>query len=213
MKTILCYGDSLTWGYSAENLGRHAYEDRWPSVLQAELGSAARVIPEGLNGRTTAYDDHLADADRNGARTLPTILATHEPLDLVIIMLGTNDLKPFICGHAIGIKQGMARLVALVRNHVYSFGAAPAVLIVSPPAVSETDNADFIPMFAGGIAESKKLPAHYRQVADLYQCAFFDTATVAKTTPLDGIHLDAENTRAIGKALVPVVRKLLGLAV
>jgi len=82
MKTVLCYGDSLTWGYNAENLSRHALADRWPSVLQAALGSGVNVIAEGLNGRTTAFDDHLADADRNGARLLPTLLATHTPLDL-----------------------------------------------------------------------------------------------------------------------------------
>lgn len=212
MKTVLCYGDSLTWGYSAENLGRHAYDDRWPSVLQAQLGAAARVIPEGLNGRTTAYDDHLADADRNGARILPTMLATHEPLDLVIILLGTNDLKPFICGHAIGIKQGAERLVRLVQNHAYAFDAqAPAVLLASPPPVRETPDADFTAMFDGGIAESKKLAAYYSQVAELNRCHFFDAGTVAKTTPLDGIHLDAENTRAIGKALAPVVRGILSI--
>lgn len=214
MKTILCYGDSLTWGYSAEKLGRHDYEDRWPSVLQAELGSAVRVIPEGLNGRTTAYDDHLADADRNGARILPTVLATHDPLDLVIILLGTNDLKPFICGHAIGSKQGIERLVELTRNHAYFFDAPPpAVLLVSPPPLCETDNADFAEMFDGGIAESKKLAVHYSQVAELYKCGFFDAGTVARTTPVDGIHLDAENTRAIGRALALVARKMLGLTV
>ncbi|RWD43872.1 MAG: arylesterase, partial [Mesorhizobium sp.] len=76
MKTILCYGDSLTWGYDAAGLGRHALEDRWPSVLEAALGEGIEVIAEGLNGRTTAFDDYLAGADRNGARTLPTILTT-----------------------------------------------------------------------------------------------------------------------------------------
>ncbi len=91
-KTVLCYGDSLTWGYNAETIGRHAFEDRWPSVLQKALGDQARIIPEGLNGRTTAFDDYLADCDRNGAKVLPTILQTHAPLDLVIIMLGTNDM-------------------------------------------------------------------------------------------------------------------------
>ncbi|MDW6022854.1 SGNH/GDSL hydrolase family protein [Mesorhizobium sp. BAC0120] len=212
MKTILCYGDSLTWGYDAQRLGRHAYEDRWPSILQSELGTAARVIPEGLNGRTTAYDDHLADADRNGVRTLPTLLATHEPLDLVIILLGTNDLKPFICGDAIGIRYGMERLVQLTRNHVYSFDAPPpAVLVVSPPLIRETENADFAAMFDGGISESKKLAGLYSQIAEQYQCGFFDAGTVAKTTPLDGIHLDAENTRAIGKALAPIVRNILNV--
>lgn len=212
MKTILCYGDSLTWGYNAEGPSRHAYEDRWPSVLQAELGAGALVIAEGLNGRTTAYDDHLADCDRNGARILPTILETHYPLDLVVIMLGANDMKPFICGHAYGARQGMERLVELVRTHAYGFDApAPQVLMVSPPPACETPNADFAEMFEGGVAESQKLAALYRTASEQLGCGFFDAGTVAKTTPLDGIHLDAENTRAIGKALAPVLRKMLGL--
>ena len=74
MKTVLAYGDSLTWGYDPVNLGRHAYEDRWTSVLQKALGHGVRVIAEGLNGRTTAYDDHLADCERNGVKLLPSIL-------------------------------------------------------------------------------------------------------------------------------------------
>lgn len=212
MKTILCYGDSLTWGYSAELLGRHAYEDRWPSVLQAELGGAARVIADGLNGRTTAYDDHLADADRNGARTLPTVLSSHDPLDLVVIMLGANDMKPFICGHAIGAKAGMERLIQIVQNHVWFFNApAPAVLIVSPPALCETEEPEFAAAFDGGVAESKKLAWLYSGLADAYGCGFFDAGSVARTTPLDGVHLDAENTRAVGLALAPAVRKMLGI--
>jgi lysophospholipase L1-like esterase len=212
MKTVLCYGDSLTWGYSAEGPSRHPLSDRWPSVLQAALGGTVTVIPEGLNGRTTAFDDHLADADRNGARLLPTILATHAPLDLVIIMLGANDMKPFISGHAYGSKQGVERLVEIVRRHVYPFaGAAPQVLLVSPPPLAATADPDFAAMFDGGIAESQKLARFYREVADWHGCGFFDAGTVASTTPLDGVHLDAANTPAIGTALAPVMRQMLGL--
>ncbi|PSJ64371.1 SGNH/GDSL hydrolase family protein [Kumtagia ephedrae] len=212
MKNILCYGDSLTWGYSAEGPGRHAYADRWPSVLAAELGSGALVIAEGLNGRTTAHDDHLADCDRNGARVLPTILQTHAPLDLVIIMLGANDMKPFICGRAIGAKQGMQRLADIVRGHAYPHDArAPKLLIVSPPPLTPTEDADFDAMFDGGVAESRKLAKLYAEVAEEKGCGFFDAGSIARTTPLDGVHLDAENTRAIGRALAPVVRKVLEL--
>ncbi len=211
MKTVLCYGDSLTWGYSAETLGRLAYEDRWPSVLEAGLAGKARVIAEGLNGRTTAFDDWLAGADRNGARILPTILTSHAPLDLVIIMLGANDMKPFVCGRAIGSKQGVERLVDIVRGHDYPFEQpAPRILLVSPPPLCATQDADFAAMFDGGIDESKKLAPCYRTVADATGSAFFDAGTVATTTPLDGVHLDAANTRAIGAALTPIVATMLG---
>lgn len=212
MQTVLCYGDSLTWGYDAAGPDRHAFEDRWPSVLQAELGKGVQVIAEGLNGRTTAFDDHLAGTDRNGARALPTILGTHTPLDLVVIMLGANDMKPWIHGNPLAAKQGMARLVSIIRSYDHGMDyAAPQILLVSPPAVSRTDNAEFKDMFAGGDKASHKLAPLYAQLADEVGCGFFDAGSVAITTPLDGVHLDAENTRKIGHALAPIVRVLLEL--
>ncbi|KQV23636.1 arylesterase [Rhizobium sp. Root1203] len=212
LKTVLCYGDSLTWGYSPTGLGRHAHMDRWPSVLAAALGPDVSVIAEGLNGRTTAFDDHLADCDRNGARILPTMLQTHAPLDLVIIMLGANDMKPFICGCAIGAKQGMARLVGITRGHAYPHDAKPPrVLLVSPPPLTATKDADFAAVFDGGVAESGKLAGLYAEVATEMDCGFFDAGLVARATSLDGVHLDAENTRAVGRELAPVVRGMLGL--
>lgn len=212
MKTVLCYGDSLTWGYDAAGEGRHAFEDRWPSVLQAELGGAARVIAEGLNGRTTAFDDRLADCDRNGTRTLPAILATHTPIDLIILLLGTNDMKSFISGRAIDATRGMEQLVGIVRSLVYPMAAAaPRILLVSPPPIRETTNFSFAAVFEGSIAESRKLAPYYAALAAEANCGFFDAGSVAETTPLDGIHLDAENTRSIGVALAPKVRDMLEL--
>ncbi|WP_395825936.1 SGNH/GDSL hydrolase family protein [Elstera sp.] len=211
-KTVLCYGDSLTWGADAASGERHNFEDRWPTVLQAALGPSVEVIAEGLGGRTTAYDDGLADCDRNGARLLPTLLQTHCPLDLVILMLGTNDLKPIIHGTAIGARQGMKKLVSLVRFH--DWGQAykdPEILIVSPPPLCETNNPLFARIFQGGVPEAQKLAPLYADLADQLGCAFFDAGTVARTTPVDGVHLDAEYTRAIGRGLEPVVRRILGL--
>ena len=212
MKSVLCYGDSLTWGYDPENLGRHALEDRWPSVLQKALGSDVNVIAEGLNGRTTAYDDHLADAERNGVKLLPSVLESHAPLDLVIIMLGTNDMKRGVAGTAMDAVKGIDRLVKLVRHHEWAFGYdVPDVLIVSPPAICETANAAFAAMFKGAIEESAMLASLYRDLADETGCGFYDAGSVARTTPIDGIHLDAANTRAIGRGLEPVVRVMLGV--
>lgn len=212
-KTVLCYGDSLTWGYNADTLDRHRFEDRWPSVLQKALGPDVQVIAEGLNGRTTAYDDHLSDSDRNGARVLPTVLQSHAPLDLVIIMLGTNDMKRGIAGNAFLARQGIQRLVGLIRHHEWPMDNmdAPEILIVAPPPCRETANPVFAAMFAGAADESAMLASLYRDLADEMDCSFFDAGSVAQTTPLDGVHLDAENTRAIGRGLEPVVRMLLGI--
>lgn len=211
MRTVLAYGDSLTWGYNAEGPSRHAYEDRWPTVLGRELGDGFLVIAEGLNGRTTVFDDHALGGELNGARVLPALLASHGPLDAVAIMLGTNDMKPYTAGRAIASKWGMERLVEIVRGHAYFEGApAPQVVLVAPPPLCATDDRDFADTFEGGIEESKKLAGHYAEIAERLGCGFFDAGTVARTTPLDGVHLDAENTRAIGRALAPVVRQLLG---
>jgi lysophospholipase L1-like esterase len=212
MKSVLCFGDSLTWGFDAATQGRHPHAARWPIALAEALGGRAEVIAEGLNGRTTAFDDWLGDCDRNGARVLPTLLATHKPVELVIIMLGTNDLKPATSGQAIAAKQGMGRLVSLVRSHDFDpVECAPEILLVSPPPFRETANPDYAAMFAGMIDESHMLATMYADLADELECGFFDAASVAETTPLDGIHLDADNTKAIGKALAPVVSLMLGL--
>lgn len=212
MTTILAYGDSLTWGSDPAVAGqRHPISHRWPDVLAADLGEGVSVVSDGLRGRCTAYDEHLADCDRNGARTLPTALYGHAPIDLVIIMLGCNDMKPHICGTALGAKQGMRRLVQIVQQHAQGLtnGVCAKVLIVAPPPLVPTDNEDMAHMFEGGIGQSERLAASYAALAAEMNVEFFDTATVAKTSPLDGVHLDAENTAAIGRALVPTVKKIL----
>ena len=210
VKTILAFGDSLTWGADPVSGGRHRFEDRWPSVLEAGLEGSARVIAEGLGGRTTMFDDHGAAADRNGARILPTLLGSHSPLDLVVILLGTNDLKPHLCGTALGAGSGIERLVEIARTYPYGGnGRVPQVLIVAPPLFGETVAGDWQPAGGRSIAESQKLAPRYRDAAEHCGCAFFDAAGVAVASPVDGVHLDAANTRAIGQALVPVVRQLL----
>lgn len=211
MKTILCYGDSLTWGYEAVNGGRHALADRWPTVLQALLGEGYQTITEGLNGRTTAFDDHLADCDRNGARVLPTILHSHAPLDLVILMLGTNDMKPYTAGSAIAAASGMRRLVNIVQTHVWPIEMAePPILIVAPPPLCETRDQDFAASFDGGVTQSSMLAPLFEELAGDMGCGFFDAGAVVQTTPVDGVHLDAQNTRSLGVALAPTVLQLFG---
>lgn len=214
MKTILCFGDSLTWGYDAASAGRHAIEDRWPTRLAAGLGAGHVVIPEGLNGRTTAYDDNTSAAERNGAKILPTLLGTHQPIDLVVVLLSTNDLKRHTGGgRAFEARIGMERIVEIIKTYPYHRGmAAPEILIVAPPSFVATDDPDFTLLFSHGIEESQGLPVALAMVADEYGCDIFDASEVCETTPLDGIHLDAENTRRLGDALVEPVRTILARA-
>lgn len=213
MKTILAYGDSLTFGANPQAGGpRHAYEDRWPTALEAGLGGQARVIAEGLGGRTTVFDDFSSVADRNGARVLPTLLDSHKPLDLVVIMLGTNDLKVYINGTAFGAAMGVKRLVQIVRQHPYDVGQPiPQVIIVAPPLTVGTDHADLHPMFAPRADEAKLFDFYYGRIAAELGAGYFNAASACVASPLDGVHLDARNTKAIGAGLVPVVKSLLGL--
>lgn len=216
MKTILAYGDSLTFGANPQPNGpRHAYEDRWPTSLEASLGGKARVIAEGLGGRTTAWEDWQITGDRNGLRILPTLLASHEPLDMVVIMLGTNDLKPSICGSALEASFGIRRLVHCVRGHFAGqLLTIPQIVIVAPPHICDTDNDDMIGHFGGiehAVAQSQTFAYHYARRASELGVAFFDASTVARPDPADGVHLDAANTKAIGVGLAPLVKSLLGL--
>ncbi len=215
MKTILAYGDSLTYGANPIPGGpRHAYEDRWPTALEQGLGGKARVIAEGLGGRTTVHDDWSANADRNGARLLPTLLESHSPLDLVIIMLGTNDIKPFHGRTAGEAGRGMARLVQIIRGHYAGkMQDAPQVILVSPPPIIVGDWADMMDHFGphDAIATSADFASEYRKRAEEQKVHFFDAGTVATTSRADGIHLDPANTRAIGTGLVPLVKEVLAL--
>ena len=214
-KVILAYGDSLTYGANPIPGGpRHPYEDRWPTALERGLGGVARVIAEGLGGRTTVHDDHYTDADRNGARILPTLLASHAPLDLVVIMLGTNDLKPFHGRTAQECSNGVARLIQIIRGHAAAeLEAPPKIIVVSPPRLCEAEHPEMMKHFGEqtAIDQSMQMAEWYRRRAEENNVAFFDAATVAEPDPADGVHLDAANTRAIGEGLVPLVKEVLGL--
>ena len=212
MKSILAFGDSLTWGFVAGTWERHPFEVRWPNALAAGLNGQARVIEEGMNGRTTVFPDPTDGAERNGAVALPIMLTTHQPLDLVIIMLGTNDIKYANRCRAFDAAMGMARLVEIVQRYPWIRTASPPqILIMSPPALCLTTDEWFNDLWGHAIEESQLFARHYKRVADEMGVNFFDAGSVARTDPTDGGHLDAANTKSIGTALVPVVEKILGL--
>ncbi|HEY0032381.1 MAG TPA: GDSL-type esterase/lipase family protein, partial [Devosia sp.] len=143
---------------------------------------------------------------------LPTLLESHKPLDLVVIMLGTNDLKVYINGTAFGAAMGVKRLVQIVRTHPYDAGmAVPEVIIVAPPLTVATKHVDLHPMFAPRADEAKLFDHYYSRVASELGAGYFNAASVAVADPADGVHLDPANTRAIGEGLAPLVKQVLGL--
>ncbi len=209
MKTLLAFGDSLTWGADPKTGLRHPRQHRWPEVLKAELGFRVDVLSDGLGGRTTCYDDHTGPACRNGARALSVALAVHMPLDLVVIMLGTNDLKPVHGGRAEAAFSGMRRLAEIVETFPYKpRSARPRLMLVAPPPCVTDDNGQV----AGGrsIAESQKLAPLYRKLAAELGHDFFDAGSAASASPIDGVHMDIANTEALGRALSGPVADILG---
>ncbi len=208
MKTVLCFGDSNTWGYSPVDAGRYPYEVRWPGVLAAELGSEHRVIEEGLNGRTTIFDDPMGD-HWNGREYFIPCLDTHRPLDLVILMLGTNDLKhrfsltPFDIAFSAGVLVDICQ-----RSVAGPGGGPPPVLLISPAEVVETG--PWAETFRGAQEKCTTLGERFSEVAEQYGCAFMDAAQIVTPSPLDGIHWDPAGHRALGKAVAQRVRRIVG---
>jgi len=210
-KTILCYGDSNTWGYNPENQGRYARHERWTGVLRREIGDGYYVIEEGLNGRTTVWDDPIEDY-RNGKEYLIPCLRSHMPIDLVVIMLGTNDLKARFSAPACDVAAGAGVLVDIVaKSETGRRAGAPPVLLVTPPPFAALR--DFAEMFEGGREKSRLLSNHFRVVAEERGCALLDASEVIVSSKLDGIHLDLAEHRKLGVAIARRVREMFELPV
>ncbi|MDR0378099.1 MAG: SGNH/GDSL hydrolase family protein [Spirochaetaceae bacterium] len=219
MKTILCYGDSNTWGADPILEARFDHHTRWPRVLQKLLNEgrppddpACWVVEEGLCGRTSVRDDPVEGDGRNGLRHLIPILESHKPVDLVVILLGTNDLKQRFRPSPFDIAWGVKRVVMAAQNSRAGPGdAAPTALMVCPPPT--TDSPGFRQKFGdmfGDCAEiSTRLPRYFRQAAKECGAPWFDAGGVVKSSPADGIHWEKEEHRKFAEALADVVKNLL----
>lgn len=207
MKTILCYGDSNTWGFNPETRERYPSDIRWPGVLRAELGQEYTVVEEGLNGRTTVWDDPI-EGHMSGARYLLPCLQTHKPIDLVIIMLGTNDLKYRFHVSAFDIAESAGRLGDIVcASKTGPSASAPKVLIACPAPILEAG--PFAEAFRGGAETSRRLHAEFGRMGRERGVPVFFVDEVAASSPVDGIHLAPSAHTAIGRAMAKEVRSIL----
>jgi len=211
MKQILVYADSLSWGIVPQTRQRLSFDARWPGVLENSLraqGVMARVFENCLNGRRTAWDDPFKPG-RNGIVGLEQVIEMHSPLDLVILMLGTNDFQAVHAHTAWHSAQGIGALVEAVRRAPIEPGMPiPPVLIVVPPAIGGAD-APVMPKFLGSENRCVGLADAYAEIARSYGCMVFDAGTVTTTSSLDGIHLDADQHTVVGEAIAHVVQPLL----
>jgi lysophospholipase L1-like esterase len=208
MKTILCFGDSNTWGFVPGTGERYSLEVRWPGVLQGLLGSGYRVLEEGLNGRTTVWEDPLLPG-RNGSQYLAPCLESHRPLDLVILALGTNDLKRRFSASAEDIARGVGVLLGIVaRSGAGIDGGPPAVLVLAPPPLGRLSA--YAEAFEGALGRSLRLAGFVKQIAAETGCGFLDISACAAVSDVDGVHFDTAAHAALGRGVARRVREIVG---
>ena len=210
MKNILCFGDSNTFA-SHPLGGRHPYDVRWTGRLQALLGAEYRVIEEGLGGRTTVFEDQISPG-RNGRAALPAAIATHNPIDLIVMMLGTNDLKAQYHATMWDLGRAMEQLMHIIDAYEYApHYKKPQVLLVSPIEVGEgIEDSPFGCFTREAVDKSRLFAKEYAPVAEKYGAHFFDAASVAYPSREDQLHMDAESHRALADALADKIRRILG---
>ena len=199
MKRILCFGDSNTWGLVAGTDSRYDWGTRWTGRLQDALsGDGFQVVEEGLCGRTTVFDD-VSRPGRSGADLLPVLLEAHAPLDLVILMLGTNDCKTVYGASAEVIGRGVRKLIRQIRTHAEN----SRILLISPIHLGERVwESGYDPEFSPASVEvSKKLEAVYRRIAEEEQVEFLAASRYATPSETDQEHLNEEGHRILAEAI------------
>lgn len=211
-KHIVCFGDSNTHGYDAANNRRFDEEERWTCLLDKELGEDYLVLEEGLSGRTTCFSDPINEG-LCGLDSIFSCLMSHEPVDLLIIMLGTNDTKARFNSSAACIALGLKRLIAKAmatkdcwRNN------KPDILVVVPKDIEKEYEATLVGSTMGpGCAEkSQQLGAEYRKIADLMGCYYFDAnSVVAANNTIDYMHLTKEGHKALADALSHMILQII----
>ena len=210
-RRILCFGDSNTYG-TRPNGGRFDEDTRWPSRLGRLLGPGFRVIEEGFGGRTTVFDDPVEGGYKSGADYLPPCLMSHNPLDLVIIMLGANDSKMRFNMTARTIAEGCMRLIRLVRLYgMDERGDPPKILLTAPPPIADwVMDTPYAQVFGPeAAAVTRGLPAEYARYARLMRCDFFDAAPYAEVSTLDAVHLTETGHIRLGEALAAKIKNML----
>ncbi|MFL6417103.1 MAG: SGNH/GDSL hydrolase family protein [Bryobacteraceae bacterium] len=212
MYRVLVYGDSLSWGIIPDTRQRLPFRSRWPGVMEHSLtatGLSVRVIENCLNGRRTVWEDPFKPG-RNGLLGLAQLMEVHSPLSLIILFLGLNDFQfshPY--NDAWSAAQGVTTLVNEIRRAPIEPGMpVPPILLVCPPRVRSPKGA-IAPKFRGAEERSMGLAEAYADAASALGCPLFDAGSVTNTSPIDGVHFDADQHLKLGRALAEAVAAIL----
>lgn len=214
MKRILCYGDSNTYGYDPHTQGRYPESVRWTGILSFHLGTEYTVIEEGLNNRTTVLEPE-GEPWRSGLYYLEPCLRSHIPVDVVVLMLGSNDMKTVFHQTAEEIGEHIRQLIREIKriSAGKNLSGKPCdILLISPVYVSENIiRADYADEFGGraAIFLSHKIASVCEKVAAEERCFFLKGSDCAESSPTDGLHLDEEGHRRMAEAVEKALRKIL----
>lgn len=212
VKNVLFYGDSNTHGYDGATGGRFPWGVRFTSLVQDALGKEGiRVIEEGLNGRTTVWDDPVEE-NKNGLKYLLPCLESQSPLDVVVLMLGTNDMKVRFSLCAADVAAGAETLVKNIKRYFMGNGEpVPKILLISPIELrSEIVSGHFGPMFGGvrGVEMSRQLASLYEEAAARQGCWFLNGADITLPGTEDFLHLDREGHRKFAEAVTAKLHEM-----
>ena len=206
MKQILIYSDSLSWGIIPNTRKRLSFEERWTGVFETELNKGSttvRVIENCLNGRRTVWSDPFKEG-RDGSQGLAQVIEMHSPLELVILMLGTNDFQCMHNNNAWLSAQGTAKLIDIIRSApIEPEMPIPEIMIVAPPEIIKPKGY-IANKFKGAEERYCGLNDELKIIAKENNTAFFDSNTVITASKIDGLHLDMEQHKTLGLALAKV---------
>ena len=211
-KRIICFGDSNTWGYNPINGSRYDENTRWPMVLQKLLGDEYQIIEEGQNGRTIANADPWEWGCKCGMDYIIPMVESQKPFDILIIMLGSNDLKAKFHLPAGDIAGSLQNMLMKTKSFLqYQCGIQPKILIVSPPYLGDgLASSTFAPFFDVDtvIENSKQLARWYELVAKQFDCEFMDAAAFCRAGEADSLHLMEDGHRQLAEAIYEKIREM-----
>lgn len=211
MKTILCYGDSNTYGLMSDLVSRYPRDVRWTGILQKKLGEEYYVIEEGLGGRTTVWDDPVEEY-KNGKKYLLPCLDSHKPLDLIVIMLGTNDLKSRFSVSPFEIGTAMENLIkTILKSDAGIDFESPRILLVTPVPIHSVGRArDLDQMLPDMEKRSQALEYYYRDIAKRYHIEYLDPAGEVEVNETDGIHYTEKGHAQMAALMEKKIKEILG---